>query len=170
MIELKDKTDLVPFGTKMKFGGAFDLKELYEELERWFKHFGYDWKETRYRHYDQPTGLQQIEIFWECERKVDDYQTFFIKLHWQALVNPVEATVDGVKKKLKKGTMEFRTHAYIEKNVPESWKTTVFGKLMWLIYERLLIKKRLEDYEAILFGEAQRCYDEIRAFFKYYGT
>ncbi|MFH1638546.1 MAG: hypothetical protein ABIB71_09030 [Candidatus Woesearchaeota archaeon] len=169
MIELSERTTLVPFGTKMKFGGTFDLQELYHELERWFRHFGYSWKETKYRLYDQPSGLQQIEIKWHCTRKVDDYQKFTLDLHWQALVTEVEANIEGVKKKLKKGSMEFRTEAYITKNVPPNWKTPL-GKIFWLIYERILIKKRLADYEAILFGESQRCYDEIRAFFKYYGT
>ncbi len=168
-IELSEKTQLVPFGSKLKFSGMFDLQELYEELERWFKHFGYEWKETKYRSYEQPSGMQQIEIWWECTRQVDDYQTFTIDLHWQAIVKDVEATIDGVKRTLKKGSAEFRTGAYVSKNVPESWKKPL-GKIFWLIYERILIKKRLEDYEAILFGEAQRCYDEIRAFFKYYGT
>jgi len=167
-IELSEKEDIIPNGYQIKQGGIFSLEELYMELQRWFLHYEYDWKETKYRNVDQPGGGKQVEIMWECTKKADEYVKFVVKTHIQTFMSDVEVPVEGgAKKKMNKGSIEFRFHAYMVKNV-SIWKNHWWGTLGRIIYEKFLIKDRLENYGAELFGEMQKLFSEIKAHLQLY--
>lgn len=180
-ISLPEEITLVPDGYKIKAGGVFDLEELYVEMIRWFEFNGYNWKETKYRVVEMPNGLSQIEIKWDCDKKGTEYLAYYFTMHWQAFVSEVEVNVDGIKKKMNKGTIEFRFDGKMKRNVaafapPEGsdeYKKRVllkgsFGKFIMAIYDRVIIKSQVDYYKGFFFGESQRLFDEIKAFLQLY--
>ncbi len=168
MLDLKEEVEILkPY--KIKASGVFDFEELYQELERWFKHNGYKWKETTYRNVDQPDGGKMVELKWECERPADDYVTYYISMHWQAFLKDVEVTIENIKRKMNKGSVELRFEVTFKKNTG-IWKDKPLGKLMGNIYEKLIIRDRLDKHEEMIFDDANLLFSEIRAFFQIYGA
>ena len=115
--------------------------------------------------------------------EVDDYVNFEIRMDLQVFHSDIEANVDGVKKKLQNGGFEFRLGAKYEKNWKEFWiphkkilnekdedMAVGFKRFKKDIYERVLIKDRIEAYEAQLYTEAHMLFDEIKAYMKLYGA
>ncbi len=172
----KQKVDIVPAGYKIKAGGMFDFEEMYQELQRWFTYNGYTWQETKYRVVENPDGSKQVELKWVCPRKIDDYVTFVITMDLQVFHSDVEANIDGVKKKLQKGGYEFRFGSSYEKNWKEFWmdeKGQQFRPLMkWFkeFYEKVMVKGRLESYDALLYTESHMLFSEIKAYMQLYGS
>jgi hypothetical protein len=179
----KQSIDIIGFGYKIKAGGMLDFEELYQELQRWFTYMGYTWQETKYRVIENPDGSKQVELKWVCPKEVDDYVNFEIRMDLQVFHSDIEANVDGVKKKLQNGGFEFRLGAKYEKNWKEFWiphkkilnekdedMAVGFKRFKKDIYERVLIKDRIEAYEAQLYTEAHMLFDEIKAYMKLYGA
>jgi hypothetical protein len=165
--ELQNKRVIIPDGYKIKWSGVFDLEELYMEMYRWFQHYGYSWKELKYRVVDLPGGGQQIEIKWQMELAPDDYSTYVFNLHVQIFGSEVEVNVDNIKKKMHKGSLEYRFEAYIAKNI-DLWKGKFLGSAMGLLYEKAIIKSRLEAQEEEFFGHCQKFFSELKAFLSLY--
>lgn len=163
IVKLDDKEEIIPNGYKIKASPVFDFEELYIEMQRWFVHFGYDWKETRYLISDQPNGKRLSEISWECTKKVDEYITYTFNIDMKATLAEVEVNVENVKKKMNKGSMEFRFKGMMHKNV-KIWEQKIFGQFLRAIYEKILIKNRLDDSEDALLDESNRFFDEIKTY------
>ncbi len=166
--DLEKEREVIPTAHKIKVKGAFNLEDLYIECQRWFVHYGYAWKEIEYHQVENPDGTKSVEIWWECTREIEDYITFFIELQFQCLgYSEVEAKTETGVKRLQKGTIEFMGVAKLVFNV-DAWKDKKgnwkpFGLLMGRIYQ-ILIYKKTEDYEDILFAEVHKLYNEIRSF------
>ena len=161
--KLSAEEDIIPDGYKIKASSVFALEELYVEMQRWFLHTGYDWKETRYLVSDMPNGSRLNEISWVCTRKVDEYVSYVFEMHLKATVSEVEVTIDNTKKKMDKGSVEYRFHGVMKKNV-SVWDKKFFGQLLRLIYEKILISDRLGEYEERLGAESNAFFDEIKGY------
>lgn len=172
---------LIPGGYKLKSSGVFDLEELYTEMIRWFDFNGYKWKETKYRVAEMPNGLSQIEIKWECDKEGTDYLKYYFTMHWQAFISEVEVNVDGVKKKMNKGSIELRFEGTMKRNIEafspkegsESEKKRMilkgsFGRFIMTVYDRVIVKNQVDYYKRYFFNESQRLFDEIKAFLQLY--
>lgn len=163
LTKLEEKKAIIE-AYKIKAATVFDMSELYESMQRWFEHKGYDWKEVRYKHVDMPDGRTLTEIGWECTKKIDDYVSFVVTMGAQITLSDVEVNMpNNVKKKMNKGTIEAKFGAYLKKNV-SVWEKRALGHLLGLIYEKILIRKRLEEYEKAMFAEIHTFFDEVRLY------
>ncbi len=161
--KLDDVIEIIPDGYKIKASAVLDMEELYVEMQRWFTHTGYSWTERKYLVSDQPSGAKLHEISWICTRKVDEYVKYILNVHIKATISVVEVSIEQSKKNMHKGSIEFRFKGDMIKDV-EIWKKKMFGKFLRLIYERVLIKKRLNEYEDILENESKALFDEIKEY------
>ncbi len=168
LLELPDTIAIIPNGYKIKWGGLFDLEEVYNEMYRWFMHYDYDWKETKYRVIDMPGGGKQIEIKWQLSRKPDDYSKYVFNVHIQVFGSEAEVNVDNIKKKMYKGSLEYRVEAHIERN-GKVWRDSFWGKAQRHIYEKAIIRSRLELQEEEFFVECQKFFSELKSFLSMYG-
>lgn len=149
---------------KIKANTTFDMGELYESMQRWFLHKGYDWRELRYKHIDNPNGSVTTEIGWECSKPLDDYVTFVVEMGAQIILTEVEIPLpNNAKKKAHKGSIEMKFSSYLKKNV-KIWEGKAMGHWTGLVYEKILIRKRLEEYEKAMFAEIHLFFDEIRMY------
>jgi len=162
-VKLENSEEIIPNGYKIKASTVFDFEELYIEMQRWFIHFGYNWNETRYLISDLPNGSKLSEITWVCTKKVDEYVSYTLNIDFKATVSDVEVNVDNVKKKMNKGSVEFRFKGIMYKNT-KVWEKKFFGQLLRAIYEKILVKERLDNIEDSLLGESNKLFDEIKTY------
>ncbi len=151
---------------KIKATTAIDFDEFYKKMWRWFQYYGYgDPTETEYRDYD---GGQTLEIRWICKREVDAYVRYIITVDFFPVgIKEVEVEQGGVKTKLQRAAYELRITAYVEKN-----KKTFSGVLQKLheLYEKYIVKERMERYEMELKSEVDGFIGEVKSFFGLYGA
>lgn len=164
---VSDKITIIKDGYKIKAKGVYNLEDLYAELNQWFIHMGYSWKELEYKVVAGKGGSQHLEILWQGIKKVDDYTTFVLRLNLGADISEVEVTLEGgAKVKRQKGALEFRSEAYLKKNT-DVWKGKLMGNKLAKLYE-ILIRERLNAQAGQLYGEAHKLYDELKAFMMIY--
>ncbi len=155
--------DFIASALKVKQVGVFDLTELYLLLYKWFELYGYDFQEQEYRDIEQ-AGKKNLEIRWYAEKKVDDYVKFVIKVSMLILrMEDIEVESEGMKVASKKGTVEFRFDAYLEKDYENRWEGGPM-KFIREVYDKFIIKGRIEALEGELQGELYKFIDEIKAF------
>ena len=160
---VKDKEDIVAYGYKIKAKGTYYMDDLYKELFRWFAHYGYEWREIQYKKTTNPNGSYRLELLWQGEKELDGYASFVIDLHLAADLTDVEVTADtGQKGKRQKGTLEFRTGAYIKKNVGV-WKDKKFGQFQLRLYD-VMSRAKLDQQKNDAYVEVHKLYDEIKAY------
>ncbi|MBI5797796.1 hypothetical protein HZA98_02745 [Candidatus Woesearchaeota archaeon] len=166
-IKVEPKVSIIAEGYKIKAKGTYNLEDLYVELNQWFTHMNYKWKELEYKVIAGKGGFQRLELLWEGRKEADKYSTFVITLALGAEINEVEVALDtGAKVKRQKGTLEFRSSAYILKDI-SVWKDKFMGDQIARVYE-ILIRDRLKQQEEDLYHEAHKLYDELKAFMMLY--
>lgn len=164
---VKPVIPIIKDGYKIKAKGVYNLEDLYAELNQWFEHMQYEWKELEYRVITGKGGFQRLELLWEGRKKIDAYSTFVIKLNLGADITEVEVPLEsGAKVKRQKGTLEFRSGASIERNIGV-WEGKFMGNTLAKLYE-ILIRDRLKAQGAQLYMEAHKLYDELKAFMMIY--
>ncbi len=166
MYELEGKNKLID-GYKLKSKGIFNFEELYIEMVNWFKHYGYDWKELEYKKIDNPNGSQSVELRWECQKEIDKYVSMQTDIFLRANISDVEITIGNEKKKMNKGDAELKFTTTMIKNITV-WENKPFGKAAGLIYDKILIKDRLDYYEREIVGETQKLIGEVKEYLQIY--
>lgn len=149
-------------GIKIKGKGVFDLEDFYLELYRWFEHYGYSWKELRYKNIDNPDGSKMIEFQWKCERKLHEYYNVEVTMDFQIMAKDVEITIENKKLTRQKGSIELISDATLLKQT-QKFEKAIFKKRVTKAYEYLL-KDTLDYHEDEAIEEVTKLYDEIKAF------
>src|SRR3989344_9186618 len=149
---------------KLKHDSIFDLGELYKSIFRWFDANGYSFYEKEYNDIDEPNG-KHLEIYWYTEKKIDLYVKFVIEVSYLVLgMQKIELEKGGVKIKTNKGSIEFRITAYLMKDYDDKWSKSAMQKKMRYIYDRFIIKKRIDKLESELVKDVNSLIDELKAF------
>lgn len=149
---------------KIKQVSIFDFGEFYKRLFSWFEVMDYDFSEKGYEKYDMGGGAENLKIYWTSSKMVDGYVKFVIDLSFFLIgMTKVEIEKDGLKIKTDKGTVEMRLTAYFEKDPSEKMVKAV-GEAGRGIYEKFVIRHKMEDYEAHLYEELHLLMDEIKSY------
>lgn len=154
------------FEGKVKHTGLFNYKELYTFTYKWLIDEGYKVDEKVYSEKVTPGG-KELDIDWEASKKVSDYFKFVIKAKWKILgMTSVDAEDPNTKKsiKLEKGQIEIKVTAVLVKDYEHRWENTAFLKFLRGVYDRYLVRARIEDYEKKIFGEADEFIAQTKAF------
>jgi hypothetical protein len=155
----------VLISTKVRHVGLFDFKETYRILFEWFIDQGFDFNEKSYKEVAGAGGAKELEIEWECVRKVSDYFKFYIKTVWKIIgMTSVEVEVDGVKQKMNKGDLTITFSSVLLKDYEEKWSKTPFLNFLRTLYDRYLIKERITAYEMKLITEMEQLVAQAKSF------
>ncbi len=155
--------DFVASNIKVKQRSVFNLDELYLLLYKWFELYGYDFQEKEYRDIEKE-GKKNLEIQWYTEKKIDDYMKYVINVSFMVLgLEKVEIEEEGVKRKTSKGEVEVRFDAFILKDYDNRWEGGAM-KFLREVYDKFIIKGRIESLEGELHTELYKLIDEIKAF------
>jgi hypothetical protein len=159
MVE-KDKV----FSGKMRHVGIFDFKEFYRFCYMWFIHKEYWIVEKNYTEKVTDKG-KEVEIEWEAKRKISDYFRFFLKINWRIVqLKEVEVQKDGEKISMNKGDVEIRVESILEKDYEHRWEGSAIFKFLRSMYDRYLIRGRIEDYEFKIYEETDEFLAQAKAF------
>lgn len=151
--------------TKIKHSGTFDFKETYRILFEWLMDEGYDVNEKNYKENIGAGGAKELEIEWVAVRKVSDYFRFMISAKWHIIgMTSVEVEIDGVKQKMNKGQFELEVKSVLIKDYEARWENKPFLKFLRTLYDKYLIRERVEQYEGKLIGEMEEFVAQCKAF------
>lgn len=152
------------FKGKVKQSGIFSFKDLYSFLYDWLKEEGYDLIEKTYS--EKVAGdTKQIDINWEATKEVSDYFKFQIKLDWQILgLKSVEVQKEDKKVKMDSGSLEIKFTGTLIKDYEDKWENQPFWKFMRGIYDKFVIKNRIDEYQIKLLGEVEDVINQCKAF------
>lgn len=157
--------DYIARGVKVKQVAVFYLDEFYKTMFRWFELNHYNFQEKEYRQSTDPKG-KHLEIRWYAEKRIDDYVKFVIEIDFLilGLQDIVVEKEGGVKTKTNKGALELRFNAYLLKDYEDKWSKTAFIQFLRAVYDKYIIRARMEAYEDQLFEELQSVIAEAKSF------
>jgi len=157
------ETDMI-YETKIKHSGLFDFKELYKFVHEWFASYQYVVAEKKYEEKIQPEG-KDIEIEWVCFRKISDYFRFQIKIAYRIIgLVTVEVQKGNIKTKMNKAQLEISFKAFLEKDYENKWEVNPFTKFLRGVYDKYIIKSRIEEYEDKIATEVDEAVAQVKAF------
>lgn len=144
--------------------GIFNFKDVYEFLYDYLVNENYDVSENKY--VEKIDGQSKnIEIIWSATKEVSDYFKFEITATWSVL---------GLKKiKVKKGdqeifmdsgSIEIKFTASIIKDYESRWENNPVLKFMRGMYDRYIIRSRIDAYEVKIFDEINEAVAQTKSF------
>ena len=150
---------------KLKFNGIFDLKEFYAFLYDVFVSLGYDVQEDHYKQKEQQSG-NLLQIQWTCEKAVDDYTKFVLKLTYFIIgLKNIEVQKGNVKVSTNKGDIELKMKAILRTDYEGRWETQPFLKLVKKVYENYLYRSQYQQWKKKIYEELTQAHNEAKAFF-----
>jgi len=150
--------------SKTKYTGIWDFKGVYRFLYDWFMDKGYKIIEKGYTEKIKADG-KEIEIHWQAKKKISDYFQFIIKADWLILgMTETEVQKEGVKMKMNKGYIEVKFSAILVKDYEHRWENSGFLKFLRGVYDRYIIKSRIDDYEDKLLDEVDEVITQMKSY------
>ena len=131
---------------KIKHNGVFNFKDFYSFLYEWITNEGYFINEKSYS--EKVSGdSKDVEIKWEAKKKVSDYFRFVITMNWRILgMKKIAVKKEGKEIRMDSGLIEISFSVILEKDYEERWENQPFWKFMRGIYDRYIIRTRIEEY------------------------
>ncbi len=154
----------IVFKGKIKQTGIFSFKDLYNFLYDWLREENYDVFEKSYN--EKVAGdSKNIEIAWEADREISDYFKFKIKVAWMILgMKTIDVQKDDKKVKMETGALELKMTAILIKDYEDRWENQPFWKFLRGIYEKYIIKSRIDDYQIKLLMEVEEFISQAKSF------
>ena len=153
------------FKGKIKQKGIFDFKEFYQYVYSALIDEEYRVHETKYFEKILKDGeSKDMIIFWTAKRRISNYMLFQIKLEWQILgLKKVKVKKDGQEISTESGFVEIKFFADLIKDPDDAWSSS-FLKNLRRIYDRYIIKTRIEDHELKLYEHVNDIIANSKAF------
>lgn len=152
------------FSGKIKQKGIFDFKDFYSYSYDLLIEEGYSVSEKVYS--EEITGdSKKIDISWEASKTISDYFKFSIKINWTIIgLKEVEVMKEGKKVKMNNASVEIKVKGVLVKDYENRWENHPFWKFLRGIYERYIIRSRIDDYESKLQGEAEEFIAQCKSY------
>ena len=153
------------YESKFKFTGIFDFKAFYNFVYQWLVDYRYPIIEERsYTEKIKPEG-KEVEIHWFARRKISDYFRFLLKVDWLILgMTAVEVQKGNIKTKMNKGVIEVKVTGYLEKDYEHRWEASGVSKFLRVLYDRYVIRSRVEQYEEKVMMEVDELVAQAKAY------
>ena len=152
------------FSGKLKHKGIFDFKDFYRFAYMWLVDKNYWVIEKEYSEKVQQNG-KEVVIQWDATRRISDYFRFDLKIEWRIIgMKDVDVEKNGDKLTLNKGDMEIKLSATLVKDYESRWENTSFYKFLRGMYDRYIIRGRIEDYEGKIFMEGEELLAQLKSF------
>lgn len=152
-------------GLKIKQRATFDMGELYKVMFRWFSRNNYDFQEKEYLEKANADGSKQLEIAWYGNKKISDYIKFHIDVKFLIIgLKSVEVEIGNIKRKTNQGDLEMRFDAWLEFDYEGKYESQPFVKFFRDVYNKYVIKSRIEGYEIQIHEELYELVGEVKSF------
>jgi len=155
--------------SKIKQKGIFHFKDFYEFAYKWITDEDYDIIEKKYS--EKVAGdSKDLEIIWNAEKKISDYFKITIDMHWFILgMGKTKVKKEGKEVSMNAGTLEIRFKGSLVKDYENRWENKPIWKFLRGVYDRYIIRSRIEDYEDKIFEETTELINQLKAFLEIEG-
>lgn len=152
------------FKGKIKQTGIFDFKDFYSFTYDWLITEDYDVIEKTYN--EKVLGeSKDLEIEWDATRKISDYFKFNIKVRWKILGMKKTKVKKGDKEiSMDTGQVELSFTAVLIKDYEGRWDDNPFSKFLRGVYDRYIIRHRINQYEIKLLRELDEFIAQCKSF------
>ena len=149
----------------IKKHGIFDMDKLYKFVYAWLDDRKYFFHEKLYKHKPGFIKGNEVELEIESFRKVTGYVKYNIDITFHLWdVVDVDVIKHGKKQKMSQARMDITLNGYITTDYEENWEKKKLYKIMNDIYEKYIIKRKIEDIWMIeLYKEAYDLHEKIKA-------
>jgi len=152
------------FKGKLKQKGIYNFKDFYEFLYDYLMDENYDVYENKYVEKIEGDS-KNIEIDWKATKEISDYFRFEIQAYWIILgMKKVKVKKDGKEISMDSGTIEVKFTANLQKDYENRWENNAFLKFLRGIYDRYIIRTRIDDYEVKIFEEINELIAQAKSF------
>lgn len=163
------ETDRI-YESKVKFDGIFDFRALYNFVSKWLSTYGYGVVEEKSYSEKIKAEGKEIEVIWNARKSVSDYFRFLLKINFRTLgMSSVEVQKGEVKLKLNKGSVEIATTGFLEKDYESRWESSPFTKFLRGVYDRYIIKSRVESYTGKIMEEVDELCAQLKSYLEMEG-
>lgn len=166
----KEKMPVVPViqNQIIKHRGLFNFDTLLEGAPDWMGKHNYDFFQKAHSQKKKPGG-GYLEATWVAERKVTEYVKFEISVDfWIRDISDVAVEKAGKTVKMSKGNVEITFSSKMVKDYDKRFSDVPgsFSHFLKEMYERYVIKAKLEALEDKLLFETQDLIEHMKKFLK----
>jgi hypothetical protein len=152
-----------PGGSRIRYEGIFDWKELYAAVHEWCSERKFDFYERK--HIRKPmTYGNEIEYEAEAERKETAYIKYTIKIYIHAYnVEDVELVIGGKKvQKNKAGMLIIDVTPTMELDYDDKWEKSSFLRKTRKFVHKYLIWRYIRQWRDKIYYEANDLYMQLK--------
>jgi len=153
------------FSSSMSYGGIFSFSDFYQFCYDWLgEETGLDISEDKYA--EKLVGdSKDIDIEWTGVKKVTDYFKFEVGVVFQIRgLAEVEMQKDDKKIKTNKGKVKVKVKGNLIRDYDGKFEKNAFQKFLRSIYEKWIIKSRIDQFEGKLFEDCDGFLGQAKAF------
>ncbi len=130
----------------LRYKGIFDLEELYNIIHDWLISKGYQVHESKYKSISLQTGGKEKTFDWNAHRKMTEFISIWIKLHFQFQdIIDVEVVKNNKKVKLQKGLLMIRIVHSLEFDFAERMGRTALSNTIVTFMTRFMWRKKIDS-------------------------
>jgi hypothetical protein len=153
------------FSSKIKYEGILEFKEFYKFCYQWLvEEMQLDTVEDKYS--EKIIGdAKGIKIEWTGTRKVTDYFKFSVNVKFEiSNLIAVEVTQNGKKIKANNGIVEVKVKGTLIRDYEGKFEKTATRKFMRSVYEKWVIKSRVDQFETKLITDCNEFLAQAKSF------
>jgi hypothetical protein len=146
------------------YEGIFNLKEVYRLLYDWMSDKGYVPVEKRVHESVTKAG-KHVEVELEPFKKYTDYAKSVIRIHVTAHgLTDVEATVDGRKRKMQKGSVRVTFDSWLETDYEQRWETQPVFYVLRTMFEKYVYTPFLSGFITSVRDDTLHLKEQVKAY------
>ena len=144
--------------------GIFNFKDIYEFLYNYLTDENYDVDEIKY--VEKIKGDEKdLEIIWNCTKEVSDYFKNEVNLVWSVLgMKKVKVKKGNQEIILDSGSVEIKFSSSLIKDYENRWENNPGLKFIRGVYDRYIIKSRIDEYQVKLWEEVHEVINQAKSF------
>jgi hypothetical protein len=152
------------FKEKLESVNLFTFNDFYSYCYAWFVEEGYKVNEEKYS--EKVNGdKRDITFEWKAGKEINDYYKVESSIKFEISgLEDVEAEIDGKVKKTNKGKIKLDIKALLVIDHKNNWTSTPFLTFIRGIYDKFIIRERLNEYEENVVRSFRTFKEELKAY------
>src|SRR3989338_4097744 len=149
-------------GLKIRWQGTTDFANVYKNMKLWLEDRGFVDEKTLEKKFTERRfagGIKNLEISWECSKKISNYFTYNMKITFLILgMSEAEVQIGDIKRKLDKGDFEIRIKGWVGVGNPDWEKSSFIDS----VYFNFIGRRRLEEHKVVYYTLLYQFVDHVK--------
>jgi hypothetical protein len=149
--------------TKIKYSGLFNITEIHKFIMNWFKKNDFDMVEelTCEQIFEKE---KQITYEYKPYKKFTDFAKTYIYLKFNFdNVQDVTIELEGIKKKMHKGSLSIEVKGLLETDYENKWETKPFYYFLKVVFEKFILGSHEDYYQKYTKKKCELFVEETKA-------